>query len=227
MARYYSGVGSRNTPKHILVLMQFIAFKLASEGWVLRSGGAKGADSAFFRGVREYYATIPNAVANLLAYVYVPWDGFGGHYRTRHLDFACVFTDYPKHEDALVLASTIHPNWKACDSVAKLLHGRNVFQILGHNMNEPSSMLICWGEMTKNGSIKGGTRTAWELAKQEGVKRLMNLADPEEYAKALRWVGVSEERLMALAGELQLEHVKFVPKKSNTDKSYGDVAVAA
>lgn len=135
-----------------------------------------------------------------LANVYIPWDGFGGHYKSRELDFAHVFTDYA-HDAALNIASEIHPNWKACDSVAKLLHGRNVFQILGHAMATPIEMLICWAPISGD-SIKGGTRTAWELAKRYKVRRLINLVVQVDYERALQFVGLTEERLMALSGSV-------------------------
>jgi hypothetical protein len=45
--KFYTGVGSRKTPKVILDRMQQIAFKLRHLGYTLRSGGAQGADSAF------------------------------------------------------------------------------------------------------------------------------------------------------------------------------------
>lgn len=47
---YYTGVGSRNTPRNILNLMTAIAQKMQSLDFILRSGGAKGADTAFENG---------------------------------------------------------------------------------------------------------------------------------------------------------------------------------
>lgn len=52
--KYYTGVGSRQTPPHILTMMGFIAVKLAKEGYILRSGGAAGADTAFEKGAGEF-----------------------------------------------------------------------------------------------------------------------------------------------------------------------------
>ena len=46
----YAGVGSRQTPVDILCLMKSIATRLAATGYVLRSGGAAGADRAFQSG---------------------------------------------------------------------------------------------------------------------------------------------------------------------------------
>ena len=49
--KIYTGVGSRKTPNVILAVMTKLAVKLNSNGWILRSGGADGADSAFGKGV--------------------------------------------------------------------------------------------------------------------------------------------------------------------------------
>lgn len=46
----YAGIGARATPPEILDLMTRIARYLSTQGYTLRSGGAKGADSAFERG---------------------------------------------------------------------------------------------------------------------------------------------------------------------------------
>lgn len=43
----YAGVGSRKTPSDILTLMTYYATVLGFKGYILRSGGAKGADLAF------------------------------------------------------------------------------------------------------------------------------------------------------------------------------------
>lgn len=45
--KYYSGVGSRQTPQDILALIENIAVVLAQRNFTLRSGGAYGADKAF------------------------------------------------------------------------------------------------------------------------------------------------------------------------------------
>jgi hypothetical protein len=44
---HYTGIGSRKTPLEILELMEKIAEKLDNDGYILRSGGADGADTAF------------------------------------------------------------------------------------------------------------------------------------------------------------------------------------
>lgn len=48
---FYAGIGSRETPLEIKEIMTKIAIKLELLGYILRSGGAIGADSAFESGV--------------------------------------------------------------------------------------------------------------------------------------------------------------------------------
>lgn len=47
---FYTGVGSRKTPPEILLIMEHISRALYKTGFVLRSGGAVGADLAFEAG---------------------------------------------------------------------------------------------------------------------------------------------------------------------------------
>jgi len=76
---FYTGVGSRKTPLHILQIMTEIANKMAKFGYTLRSGGAQGADSAFESGAGSlkqiYYAKDANAEAMAIAQRFHPaWD---------------------------------------------------------------------------------------------------------------------------------------------------------
>ncbi len=53
MSKYYAGIGSRKTPPEMMSLMTDLAARLEEQGWILRSGGAIGADSAFQLGVKD------------------------------------------------------------------------------------------------------------------------------------------------------------------------------
>ena len=48
--RRYAGIGSRQTPAPVLEQMRSIGAAMAEAGWLLRSGAAQGADSAFEAG---------------------------------------------------------------------------------------------------------------------------------------------------------------------------------
>lgn len=148
---YYTGVGSRDTPPEIGRLMTRIATFLFEEGYVLRSGGAPGADTFFEDGV-------PSLEGKDI-------------YLAGKADFGHSSPLYRVGEDALALAKTIHPNWDAPRMVAnnfrgRRLHARNCYQVLGYDLNNPSRFLLCW---TEGGLAKGGTRTAIKLAQQNEV----------------------------------------------------------
>jgi hypothetical protein len=112
--RLYAGIGSRETPPDILRVMERLGKKLALEGWILRSGGARGADSAFHKGCLD-----------------VSGD-------------AEIFTADHATPESLELAAKYHPNWAACSDYAKRLHARNGLILLGKYLELPVEMIVCW-----------------------------------------------------------------------------------
>jgi len=74
--KFYTGVGSRKTPTHVLELMTRIAEKCYRLGYILRSGGADGADLAFEAGAgfqkEIYLAAHCTPEAEMLASKYHP-----------------------------------------------------------------------------------------------------------------------------------------------------------
>lgn len=53
MKKYYAGIGSQKTPPDVLEMMRQIAGALEEQGYILRSGGAQGADTAFAESVHH------------------------------------------------------------------------------------------------------------------------------------------------------------------------------
>ena len=145
-ARFYAGIGSRQTPLGVLALMTNLAAELSQVGFVLRSGGAFGADSAFERGA---------AVG--MAEVYMPWKWFNGR------QGGIVVPETP---EAAALAKSLHPAWRKLTPGAKLMHIRNCYQVLGADLKTPSSFILCW---TPDGLGSGGTGQAIRLAKLRGI----------------------------------------------------------
>lgn len=145
---FYSGVGSRKTPQKVCDKMRLAASYLEKLGFILRSGGAIGADRAFESGV----------VNPRMKQIFLH-------------DDVC--------QDAIYIAKQIHPNWNACSDVAKRLHARNVYQVLGRNLDSPVEFVLCWTPDGSDGSfssiVTGGTRTAIVLAYQRDVP-VYNLA---------------------------------------------------
>jgi len=159
---HYTGVGSRKTPGSIMRLMIIIAKKMATNGIVLRSGGAEGADSAFeagcndIKGVKEIY-----------------------------FSNQCTL-------EAMNIAKQFHPAWNACSEYARKLHGRNAFQVLGIDLNMPSRLLICWTpdgcESHKTRSrATGGTGTAISIAEHYKVP-IYNLFNKKQQDFWIDWL---------------------------------------
>ena len=158
---YFTGVGARVTPQHILEEMTEISRVLSAKGVYLRSGGQpKGADGAFERG------------GCLNKQIFKP-------------------RDWQRHGDLLTLplaydiAAKHHPYWENLQEHTKDLMARNVHAVLGPNLDDPSEFLICW---TKDGIFKakdrsrdsGGTGHTISVADEAGVP-IFNLKNKEHH----------------------------------------------
>lgn len=165
--KYYTGVGSRNTPRNILSLMSKIARQLNKDGWTLRSGGAAGADTAF------EYNTADSAE------IFLPWKGFNGHPSALH-------HISPK---AYEIAEKFHPAWERLRLSVRKLHARNVHQVLGVGLDSPSKFLICW---TADGKASGGTGQAIRIAEHYGIP-VFNLYFESVQLRLKKYIGAEPE----------------------------------
>lgn len=165
MKKYYAGIGSRETPTEILEMMQKLALKLKSDGYILRSGGAGGADSAFAKELNDEDKQI-----------FLPWYRFNG--------LNSEFTSASPR--AFEIAKSYHPAWERCSAGVKKLHARNVYQVLGPDI-EPKSyskFVVCW---TRNAERVGGTATAIKIAEDVGIP-VYNLANKEHFDKLNKYI---------------------------------------
>ena len=167
--RIYVGIGSRKTPPIILACMEEIGAILQRQGWLLRSGGAEGADSAFERGADR--AAREDGIMTCKE-IYIPWNGF--QQRFNYEPGVILATTLPKTREAMKMTKYYHPAWERLSQGARLLHSRNIHQILGRDLNDLSDIVICW---TENGSIKGGTGQALRIALDLGIP-VLNLGNP-------------------------------------------------
>lgn len=145
--------------------MIFIGQFLANAGYTLRSGGADGADTAFENGCD---------LANGKKEIFLPWRKFNGNPSQL----------YDVSNDALYLASQMHPAWSACSPGAKKLHARNTQQVLGENLDDLTTFVICW---TKDGKATGGTATAIKLAR-ECKTPVFNLFNKDEEKELMEFL---------------------------------------
>lgn len=161
-AKIYAGIGSQQTPPHIQTLMMSTAIKMRHDDWRLRSGGAVGADTAFFAG------------ATPECDIWVP--SYRSHNRQHH----------ETTEDAFALAKSFHPAWDKCSYWAQWLHARNSHIILGQDLQTPVKLVICW---TKDGKESGGTGQGLRIAAHYGIP-IHNLFFPdirEKYESSRPW----------------------------------------
>lgn len=168
MKKYYSGIGSRQTPFGVLSQMVTMGEVFASLGFCLRSGAADGADAAFEKGCDHVKGEKE---------IFLPWKGFNDHSSDK----------YEVNDEALAYASKIHPVWDRLTGPVKRLHARNVFQVLGEELDTPSTFLVCW---TPDGCERsedrtqetGGSATAIAVASKNGIP-VYNLANPGRIEK--------------------------------------------
>lgn len=169
----FTGVGSRETPPEVLKTMHALGRWLARAGLSLRSGSARGADSAWEAGVLEAGGKLES---------FLPWEGFESRNGSSY-----IVPSQEQMQKAQELVATTHPNWKRLSESAITLHSRNVFQVLGLDMQSPSTLLLCWtpdaciGRSTRSART-GGTGTAIVLAETYGVP-VINMADPQWQAR--------------------------------------------
>lgn len=161
--RYYAGIGSRRTPNNVLAIMSEFAVKAANRGFVLRSGGANGADKAFEAGCD---------LVGGKKEIYLPWKKFN--------DSESSF--FQLSDSALLSVDKYHPSPLSLTLGARKLMARNYQQVLGDgHWPVPVTFVLCWTQGDLN---SGGTSQALRIAIDHGVP-YFNLAsgDANEIAK--------------------------------------------
>lgn len=157
--KYFTGVGSRETPTDVLSVMRKYSKIMALRGWSFRSGGADGADTAFENGWCDAYAendSVPNGE------IYLPWNGFNS--RSKEGVNCILVTDRKIIEQAQLLIKDIHPAFSKLTRGVLALHTRNVFQVLGKDLQTPSKGVVSYAKTDSKGNPMGGTATAIKIA---------------------------------------------------------------
>jgi len=171
--------------------MVLIGRELAHRGWLLRSGGSPGADRAFEKGCD---------LGGGAKEIFLPWSGFNG-------------SDSPLFETptgAVELARKIHPGLNRRSPRVQKLRSRNVCQILGASLREPSRLVVAW---TENAVPSGGSATVLRIAEERGIP-VINLAEPA-YAGSADEAVLKHvvEKAQVIADQVMHEAEKFRPLK--------------
>ncbi len=170
---HYTGIGSRKISKSVEQDMEQFAYIAAKNGWILRSGGASGSDSAFERGCDG---------AGGQKEIFLPWKNFN--------DNASLYISptYASQE----LAKTVHPAYNKLSNPANLLLARNMHQVLGPQLNDPVKFVICFTpdgvEHYSNYSSKTcGTGSAIALASKNFIP-IFNIFNEQRLEDALEFL---------------------------------------
>lgn len=186
--KYWTGIGSRDTPPDVLQVMRDVGRVLTDMGWILRSGGAKGADTAFYLGCLDSSVWETN-----LPRIYLSWNGMSnGVDKLYHTPSKGLYdaTKYTLWDRATEIAKGLHGAWEKLGRGGIAHHTRNVFQVLGDDLETKSRFLMCWAPtIGKEGHVKGGTGTAVKLALANDIK-VINLFIPEDYAKVILFLKI-------------------------------------
>lgn len=161
LGKSYSGIGSRTVPEKVIEQILELSVLLAQKGMILRSGGADGADTAFEVGCDS---------VNGQKEIYLPWKGFNDN---TGIDSTKIDT----YDEAQQIAEEYHPAWKYLKHYSKKFHTRNVYQVLGKDLNSPVEFVVCY---TQDGKASGGTGQAMRIAEANNIP-IYNLYFPETY----------------------------------------------
>jgi hypothetical protein len=144
---FYAGIGSRETPTPILKKMRELAAYLEQLGFVLRSGNAVGADTAFAEGTSHS------------GQVWLPWADFNldTQKKLNWIDYRVISDD---DVDAYSSITKFHRKPQNRSDMFYKLMARNYRQIVGLNESN-SQFVICW---TRDGKDSGGTGQALRIA---------------------------------------------------------------
>lgn len=160
MNRVYTGIGSRVIDPGIIPTIQYIGKLLSERGFILRSGGANGADLEF----ETAHGSGPKEI-------FLPWKKFNGN-----------LSPYFKITDeAKEMAREYHPLGQELKHPALYLMARNCYQVLGLDLNTPTDFVVC---VTPD-EYHGGTSQALRICRKLGIpyfniyhqKNIQNLAE--------------------------------------------------
>ncbi len=142
----YTGIGARKTPGKMvdfheispMARLRLWGYNLAILGFTLRSGAADGADYAFENGCD---------IGKGDKEIYLPWLAFNGS----ESDL------YYIPPEAFEIAGDIYgATWRYQKQATRKFMARNMMQVMGLGLDEPSKFILCW---TPDGCNTKATRT--------------------------------------------------------------------
>jgi len=205
----FAGIGSRSQPYSLMLIMMRLSAVLMDKGWRLTSGGAQGADNAFEIGARLYfqYKDATPAVIHDQLRIYLPWNGFEG--RQEGMPGVLVPSRFETWPEAVKIANEFHPSLKTLSGAVEKFMGRNGYQVLQDELNQPVDMLVCSTQDqcidgTRTSHKTGGTGQALRLASHHKVP-VRNLQHQPHLEKVVQFLYDNKDIWLPLNNALQDE----------------------
>lgn len=139
-------VGSRKTPTWVINQYQNLAHVLVENGCIVRSGNALGFD--------QVISKVPEESRE----IYLPYANFGCQLEN-HQNVFIPKTEFVNWNEAVKIVHELHPNKNLTD-IQLLYLARDVYQVLGKDLQTPSDLVICWTE--------DGASQLYQLTKKTG-----------------------------------------------------------
>lgn len=172
---YWTGVGTREPTPEAEAVMTLVGVGLNSApeyGFVLRSGKAKGSDTCFQLGTMASLYTKEKRYME----IYTPWKNFENPKVPDLYDISLSSLPTSLVNEAWDYVKQVHPNYKNLTPGERKLHTRNVFQVLGKDLQTPSMFVLMCATWASDHSVFGGTNTAFQVARMFDIP-VLNVYD--------------------------------------------------
>jgi hypothetical protein len=155
-------VGSRKAPECFLRIFEEFGNYIRHKEYWARSGHADGIDYAIEKGARNRCIT------------YLPWPGFN----SKCPELGAIRCKKDINPRALEVVLSHEPYVVKLSDAIKKIKCRNVYQLVGENLDKPSDLVVCW---TLRGEPVGGTGLVIKMARHAEIP-IINLGclwDPD------------------------------------------------
>ena len=157
-------IGSRETPRAVLLWMESAGAEIVRAGHTIVSGNAPGADQAWARG--------GNSVDPTKIELWLPWGGFEVDAIHVQNTVRCVIAPNEDTVGAFRVCAQLHPRWSTLRPTAQQLLARNVLLI--RDCTRVLGYLEAFRRYHRQG---GGTSFAFKIARHFDITPL-NVANP-------------------------------------------------
>ncbi|MGL4353050.1 MAG: hypothetical protein ACRCTP_03835 [Aeromonas popoffii] len=184
--RFYTGVGSRAAPQSAITRAEGFAYSLAAKGFRGRSGKAPGMDQAFMAGASRFCRLND---AECLFTNYIPNSNFQSGIGCPVGVEDIVAPALGNWIEAVRIARDVYGSgWAYISQGDRDLHTRNVYQVLGTDLNTKSEFVLFAAPRDGPKKVKGGTNTAFQVAKLFGVPtyNLLSFLEWQKFMKELK-----------------------------------------